>query len=213
MSRNLPSEPSAARTAILAALRAQIRRDAEIVPSGDGVLGFVKNVLRCPNAGPLAGLAIRAAFQVIGDRSGRVTRFVVGAGDSGWSVERDDSDRGTTVYCHPRGPVTRAMIEGWAAAGSAGESEHVIVVTTDPIDPAVAEYAAGRYQHTGIEFAILDCVGFLRHFLHLFHRHRAAFLDAYQALVLAEPDSAVGFELKQAFLVLRQAATTSPTDA
>jgi DNA adenine methylase len=64
------------------------------------------------------------------------------------------------------------------------------------------------YERTGgIEFAILDCIGFVRHFLHLFHRHRTAFLDAYQALLLSEPESAVSFALKQAFLALRQAAS------
>ena len=46
----------------------------------------------------------------------------------------------------------------------------------------------------------------MRHFLHLFHRLRIAYLDAYQELVLAEPDSAVSQPLKEAFLALRQAA-------
>ena len=56
------------------------------------------------------------------------------------------------------------------------------------------------------EIAILDCIGFLRHFLHLFHRIRADYLNAYQTLVLNEPDSAVSQTLKEAFLALRQAA-------
>jgi DNA adenine methylase len=42
-------------------------------------------------------------------------------------------------------------------------------------------------------------------FLHLFHRIRIKFLDAYQELVLAELDSAVRQELKIAFLALRHA--------
>jgi hypothetical protein len=49
-------------------------------------------------------------------------------------------------------------------------------------------------------------MGFLRHFLHLFHRIRANYLSAYQNLVLNEPDSAVSQTLKEAFLALRQAA-------
>ena len=57
-----------------------------------------------------------------------------------------------------------------------------------------------------LKVVILDCIGFLRHFLHLFHRLRTAFLNAYQTLVLAEPDSAVSQPLKEAFLALRQAA-------
>ena len=80
-------------------------------------------------------------------------------------------------------------------------------ITTDGIDDQVREHAAGMYdQANGTEIAILDCIGFVRHFLHLFHRHRTKFLVAYQALVLAEPDSAVNQPLKEAFLTLRQAA-------
>ncbi|MDD9860213.1 MAG: hypothetical protein OXU40_07175, partial [Nitrospira sp.] len=82
-----------------------------------------------------------------------------------------------------------------------------LFVTTELIDPAVAEYAATFYEKTnGTEIAILDCIGFLRHFLHLFHRIRADYLTAYQSLVLNEPDSAVNQTLKEAFLALRQAA-------
>lgn len=63
------------------------------------------------------------------------------------------------------------------------------------------------YESTGgTEFVILDCLGFAQHFLHLFHRRRIAFLDAYQSLVLDQPDSSVGLALKEAFLALRRAA-------
>jgi DNA adenine methylase len=63
------------------------------------------------------------------------------------------------------------------------------------------------YEKTsGTEVVVLDCIGFLRHFLHLFHRLRMQFLEAYQELLLAEPESAVSQPLKEAFLVLRQAA-------
>jgi hypothetical protein len=71
----------------------------------------------------------------------------------------------------------------------------------------VRDYAAETYERTGgTEIAILNCVGFLRHFLHLFHRLRIEYLNTYQALVLSEPDSAVSQPLKEAFLALRQAA-------
>lgn len=82
-----------------------------------------------------------------------------------------------------------------------------IFVTTDQVEPNVSEYAAKFYEETGgTEIAILDCIGFLRHFLHLFHRVRIEYLDAYQNLVLNEPDSAVSQTLKEAFLALRQVA-------
>lgn len=82
-----------------------------------------------------------------------------------------------------------------------------LFMTTDRIDPDVAEYAASFYENTGgTEIAILDCLGFLRHFLHLFHRMRIDYLNIYQAMVLDEPDSAVNQSVKEAFLALRLVA-------
>jgi hypothetical protein len=82
-----------------------------------------------------------------------------------------------------------------------------LFITTDVIEPVVAKYAATFYEKTdGTEIAILDCIGFLRHFLHLFHRARKHYLDTYQNLVLNESDSALSQILKEAYLVLRQAA-------
>ncbi len=71
-------------------------------------------------------------------------------------------------------------------------------------------FAATMYDSTGgIEIAILDCISFLRHFLYLFYRLRVQFLEAYQQLVLTEPESALSQPLKEAFLALRQAAESS----
>ncbi len=84
--------------------------------------------------------------------------------------------------------------------------DNYIFITTETIDREVSEYARSIYDLIGVEISVLDCISFLRHFLHLFHRHRTTFLDAYQALVLAEPESAVSQPLKEVFLTLRQAA-------
>jgi len=82
-----------------------------------------------------------------------------------------------------------------------------IFITTEKVDYNVAEYAKSMYYKLGQrEIAIVDCVGFLRHYLHLFHRLRKRFLDEYQSLLLAEPESAVRESLKKAFLVLREVA-------
>lgn len=84
-----------------------------------------------------------------------------------------------------------------------------IFITTEPIDEEVKNYARSLYHETaGIEFVILDCIGFIRHFLHLFHRLRSKFLEAYQALILSEPQSSVSQPVKEAFLAMRQAAET-----
>ena len=88
--------------------------------------------------------------------------------------------------------------------------DNYIFITTDTIEESVQEYAKSLYEKTGgIEFVILDCVGFLRHFLHLFHRLRMQYLEAYQNLVINEPESSVSQPLKEAFLALRQAAESS----
>ncbi len=71
-------------------------------------------------------------------------------------------------------------------------------------------YAASLYEKTGgVEIVILDCIGFLRHFLRLFHRLRMEFLEEYQKLALNEPESAVSQPLKEAFLALRQAVESN----
>ncbi|GIK67535.1 MAG: DNA methyltransferase [Chloroflexota bacterium] len=84
--------------------------------------------------------------------------------------------------------------------------QHYVFITTETILPEVNEYARQRVSQTGIEVVVLDCIGFLRHFLHLFYQQRMAFLEAYQELVLSEPDSAISPPLKEAFLALRHAA-------
>lgn len=84
--------------------------------------------------------------------------------------------------------------------------DNYIFITTDVIEDQVHQYAKSVYDKAGVEIAVLDCIGFVRHFLHFFHRYRTTFLDIYQSLVLAEPDSSVSQPLKEAFLVLRKAA-------
>lgn len=85
--------------------------------------------------------------------------------------------------------------------------DNYIIVTTFPIEKEVLNYCRTLYDLTeGIEFMVLDCVTFLRHFLHFFHRIRINYLECYQNLLLAEPDSSVSQYLKEAFLSLRLAA-------
>ncbi len=85
--------------------------------------------------------------------------------------------------------------------------DNYIFITTDKIEDDVQDYALSLYNETsGIEFVILDCIGFIRHYLHLFHRLRTDFLEAYQALILKEPQSSVSQPIKEVFLSMRQAA-------
>ncbi len=91
--------------------------------------------------------------------------------------------------------------------------QNYIFITTEEIEEKVQEYACSLYQATGgIEFAILDCIGFIRHFLHLFHRLRHRFLETYQSMILEEPQSSVSQPVKEAFLAMRQAAEAELDD-
>ncbi|MEB3228625.1 MAG: restriction endonuclease, SacI family [Synechocystis sp.] len=88
-----------------------------------------------------------------------------------------------------------------------------IFITTESIESDLQDYLRSLYHKTGgIEFVILDCISFIRHFLHLFHRLRTQFLEAYQVLILSEPQSAVSYSVKEAFLAMRQAAETGMED-
>jgi DNA adenine methylase len=87
--------------------------------------------------------------------------------------------------------------------------DNYIFITTDIIELDVSEYAKTIYEQSGVEIAILDCLGFARHFLHFFHRHRIVFINKYQELVLNEPNSSVGQPLKEAFLILRKQAESN----
>jgi hypothetical protein len=84
--------------------------------------------------------------------------------------------------------------------------QRYLFVTTKPIEIEIERYCASMYRKVGVEFAVFDCLSFVRTILYLFHPLRVAFLERYQALVLSEPDSGVTQPVKEAFLALRQAA-------
>ena len=118
-----------------------------------------------------------------------------------------------TVYEMKAKRVTREDLEValQKVAPSPHQIDNYIFVTTELIESEIVEYASALHSKTGVEFVVLDCIGFLRHFLHLFYRVRMHFLEAYQSLLMSEPDSAVGPSLKEAFLVLRLATETGVT--
>lgn len=91
--------------------------------------------------------------------------------------------------------------------------DNYIFITTEKIEPNTQEYARSFYNRTGgIEFIILDCIGFIRNFLHLFHRLRLNFLEIYQEQILKEPESSINQPIKEAFLAMRQAAEAEVED-
>lgn len=193
------------------------RTEGALPLSSESIVTLIRQHLACKNASRLPVLIVAAAYEAAEARlaesvlplnSNNAADFQTGSlGDVEICLIGDNTI--VTAYEMKMKRVTQDDID--AAVTKIARSSHKIhnylFVTTDVIDPIVSKYAASFYEKTdGTEIALLDCIGFLRHFLHLFHRIRADYLTAYQALILKEPDSAVSQTLKEAFLALRQAA-------
>lgn len=204
----------------MASLLASLRTTTDALPlSSEGILNLIQQHLNSKNSSRLPVLVVAAAYKVAGQKLGErllplkshnAADEQTGAfGDIEISLVNDDQV--ITAYEMKMKRVTIDDIDRalQKIASATSRIHNYIFITTDLIDDRVREYAAECYEKTsGTEIAILDCIGFLKHFLHLFHRARTNYLDAYQELVLAEPDSAVSQPLKEAFLALRQVAET-----
>jgi len=193
------------------------RTEGALPLSSEAIVTLVSQHLACKNASRLPALMVAAAYKAAGAQlaesvlplnAHNAADLQTGSlGDVEICLVGENAV--VTVYEMKMKRVVRDDIDVAAAkiARAPNRIQNYLFVTTDVIDQAVAEYAATFYEKTdGTEIAILDCIGFLRHFLHLFHRIRNDYLDTYQTLVLNEPDSAVSQALKEAFLALRQAA-------
>ncbi len=185
--------------------------------SSEEIVNLISQHLRSPKSSRLPVLVVTAAYQAASPYLGEKAKplyahnaadLQTGAlGDLEITLVNDDE----VVACYEMKAkeVTKSdvglAVQEVADAGI--RIDNYIFITTGKIDVDVVEYAASLYRKTGgIEFVILDCIGFLRHFLHLFHRVRLDFLEAYQELVLSESDSAVSQPLKELFLTLRRVA-------
>lgn len=193
------------------------RTEGALPLSSEAIVTLISQHLACKNASRLPVLVVAAAYEAAGGRlsesmlplnSHNAADLQTGSlGDIEICLMGDDSV--VTAYEMKMKRVTHDDIDAAVTKITRFPSKihNYLFVTTDLINPIVTEYAASFYEKTdGIEISILDCIGFLRHFLHLFHRIRSDYLNAYQTLVLNEPDSAVSQTLKEAFLALRQAA-------
>jgi DNA adenine methylase len=206
------------KTSRMTTLLAGLRQAGDAMPlAAEAIVTLIEQHLTCKNSSRLPVLIVAAAYRVTGAQIGERLRSLkrhnaadeqTGAlGDVEICLE--DDNHVVTAYEMKLKRVTIDDIDRalQKVAAASGRIHNYIFVTSDVIEDAVKSYAAEAYDRTGgTELAILDCLSFLRHFLHFFHRLRIAYLDAYQELVLAEPDSAVSQPLKEAFLALRQAA-------
>jgi len=185
--------------------------------SSEAIVNLLDQHLKCKHSSRLPVLIVAAAYTAASGKLGERNLPLKGhdAADEQTGALGDveicltNDDRIRTIYEMKSKRVTKEDLERALQKISTlqGQVDNYVFITTDVIEQLVAEYATTLYEKTGgTEFVILDCLGFLRHFLHLFHRLRTEFLEAYQALVLGEPTSSVSAPLKEAFLSLRHAA-------
>lgn len=206
-----------ARAKRLQKLKQNLQEQSDELPlSSEETVKLIEQHLALKNAARLPVLVIAAAYTAVASRLGEnVLRLNAhNAADKQTGATGDveitlaNDDKVITTYEMKDKAVTMADIDiaiGKIAEGA--DIQNYIFVTTERINTNVREYATRQYKELGgVEIAILDCIGFIRHFLHLFYRLRTEFLDAYQELVLAQPESGVNQALKEAFLALRKAA-------
>ncbi|MBS1791581.1 MAG: DNA methyltransferase [Acidobacteria bacterium] len=195
----------------------------ELFLPAESIVTLIQQHLALPKSSRLPVLVVAAAYQAARNRLGEQALPLQGhnAADSQTGalgdvqiVLRDENDV-MTVYEMKAKRVLREDLEiaVQKLVLASRRVDNYIFITTDRIDESVKEFAATLHGKIGVEFVVLDCIGFLRHFLHLFYRVRMDFIEAYQNLLLAEPDSAVNPTLKEAFLSLRLATETGIAQA
>jgi hypothetical protein len=198
-------------------LLAELKQTQDVLPlSSEEIVTLLSQHLSSKHASRLPVLIVAAAYRAVGERIGEgsmpleahnaADKQTGSLGDVEITLVNDEKI--ITSYEMKDKRVTKddidvALIK---VKGAKSKIDNYIFITTDVIELEVLEYAKSLYEKTGIEFAILDCIGFIRHYLHFFHRTRITFLNIYQELVLAEPTSSVSQPLKEVFLTLRRAA-------
>jgi DNA adenine methylase len=195
----------------------ELKHSEDTLPlSSEQIVTLLQQHLSSKNSSRLPVLMVAAAYLAVKDRIGETSLPLQShtAADSQTGSIGDvevtliNDEQIITCYEMKDKRVTVVDIEN-ALKKVKTLDHHVdnyIFITTDVIEDNVLQYAKNVYDDAGVEIAVFDCIGFVRHFLHFFHRYRTTFLDIYQSLVLSEPDSSVSQPLKEAFLVLRKAA-------
>lgn len=182
--------------------------------SSEGIILLIEQHLRLPRASRIPVLIVAAAYKAAEDYLGERAVSLLGhnaadrqTGSLGdVEIKLIDDTKVVTCYEMKMKIVTSEDIDIAVTKVAETQINNYIFITTERIDQIVQDHARSLYNLTGVEFVILDCISFLRHFLHLFHRVRLQFLEEYQSLLLAEPESAVSQPLKEAFLSMRLAA-------
>ena len=188
----------------------------EHILSSEEITMLLRQHLDCKGSSRLPVLMVAAAYQAVQHMTKEINRSLLAhnaadsqtgaTGDIEITLQSDDK----TITCYEMKKKKVAKDDIYVCVEKLSKlqqkPDNYIFITTDKIDEDVKELADSLYGKMGIEIAVLDCIGFINHFLHFFHRYRTSFLNHYQQLVLNEPTSAVSQPLKEAFLSLRRVA-------
>lgn len=198
-------------------LIADLKQSEDVLPlASEEIVILLIQHLNCKGASRLPVLIVASAYQTVKEQIGEVNKVLLShnaadkqtgsIGDVEITLINDNQI--VTCYEMKDKRVTRTDIDIALLKLSKTNSkiDNYIFITTDIIETEVTEYAKSLYEKTSVEFAVLDCIGFIGHFLHFFHRQRNKFLNIYQTMVLDEPTSSVSQPLKEAFLALRRAS-------
>jgi DNA adenine methylase len=190
-------------------------RQTDILPlSSEKIIALLEQHLSCKHSSRLPVLIVASAYQAVKDQIVETNKLLKShnAADKQTGSLGDveiiltNENRIVTCYEMKDKRITKTDIDLALQKLPENRIDNYIFITTDIIEPEIVEYANNFYEKTGVEFAVLNCIGFIRHFLHFFHRKRNIFLNIYQSMVLSEPTSAVSQPLKEAFLALRRVA-------
>jgi len=197
-------------------LMADLKTDDILPLAGEEIVILLTQHLNCKGTSRLPVLIIASAYQTVKEQIGEINKVLKAhnaadkqtgsLGDVEITLINDDHI--VTRYEMKDKRVAKIDIDVamQKLTKAKNKIDNYIFITTDVIEIEVAEYAKSLYEKTGVEFVILDCIGFIKHFLHFFHRQRNKFLNIYQSMLLEEPTSSVSQPLKEAFLALRRAA-------
>lgn len=195
----------------------ELKHLGDVLPlSSEQIVTLLQQHLSSKNSSRLPVLMVAAAYTSVKDRIGEsvlpleshnaADKQTGSIGDVEVTLMNDEK----IITCYEMKDKRVTIVDIENAVRKISTLKHrvdnYIFITTDIIEDEVIQFAKGVYDKSGVEIAVLDCIGFVRHFLHFFHRFRTNFLDIYQSLVLAEPDSSVSQPLKEAFLAMRRTA-------
>lgn len=142
--------------------------------STEEILNLLIQHLNCKGSSRLPVLLVASAYQTVKDQIGEVNKLLkphnaadkqTGAiGDIEITLINDNH----IVTCYEVKDKLVSKLDIDIALQKLSKLKHsidnYIFITTDIIDIEVANYAKSLYEKTGVEFAVLDCVGFIRHF-------------------------------------------------